>query len=139
MTLSAEDREVWAPGPSTRTGVPVLLYHRPSAEAFARQMALLDHAGYETITLDELVRFVKRQAVSLPPRPMLVTFDGGRLDSWTTSDGTLRELGFNAVLFVDVGPRGSGRPCVSDLAGARRVYSAAAAGTSSCSPAPAIA
>ena len=34
---------------------------------------------------------------------MLLTFDGGRLDSWTGSDGILRELGMNAVLFVDVG------------------------------------
>ncbi len=103
VVLSAEDREVWAPGPSDRAGVPVLLYQRLGTEAFARQMALLDHAGYETITLDEFVRFVERQAVSLPPRPVLVTFDGGRLDSWTASDGILRELGFNAVLFVDVG------------------------------------
>ena len=59
--------------------------------------------GYDTITLDEFVRFIKREQVRLPPRPLLLTFDGARLDSWTGSDGILRELGFNAVLFVDVG------------------------------------
>jgi peptidoglycan/xylan/chitin deacetylase (PgdA/CDA1 family) len=103
VVLSADERELWAPGSPTRATVPVLLYHGLPAEAFARQMALLAHAGYETITLEQLVRFVNRQPVSLPPRPILLTFDGGRLASWTQTDGTLREHGFNAVLFVDVG------------------------------------
>ena len=67
-------------------------------------MALLDHAGYETISLDEFVRFVRREPVSLPPRPLLVTFADARLDSWAGSDAILRRLGFNAVLFVEVGP-----------------------------------
>jgi poly-beta-1,6-N-acetyl-D-glucosamine N-deacetylase len=81
----------------------VLLYHRVAPKAFARQMALLDHAGYETITLEEFVRFIRREQVRLPPRPLLLTFDGGRADSWIGSDAILAELGFNAVVFVDVG------------------------------------
>jgi len=104
VVLSADDRERWAPGPPTRTSIPVLLYDRPEREAFGRQLTLLSHAGYDTITLDELVRFVDGQAVSLPPRPMLLTFDGGRLATWTETDAILRELGFNAVLFVGIGP-----------------------------------
>jgi peptidoglycan/xylan/chitin deacetylase (PgdA/CDA1 family) len=119
VVLTADDREAWAPAPPDRAVLPVLLYHgvapvsgfskRADAdlgidpEDFARQMALLDHAGYDTITLDEFIRFIKREQVSLPPRPLLLTFDGARLDSWTGSDAILRELGFNAVLFVDVG------------------------------------
>jgi hypothetical protein len=47
------------------------------------------------------VLLVKREQVSLPPRPLLLTFDGARLDTWTGSDGILRELGLNAVLFVE--------------------------------------
>ena len=104
VVLSAADRERWAPGPPTRTSIPVLLYDRPEREAFGRQLTLLSHVGYDTITLDELVRFVDGQAVSLPPRPMLLTFDGGRLATWTETDAILRELGFNAVLFVGIGP-----------------------------------
>jgi peptidoglycan/xylan/chitin deacetylase (PgdA/CDA1 family) len=119
VVLTADDRELWAPGPPDRSVVPVLLYHgvapvsafsrRADAdlgidpEVFARQMVLLDHAGYKTIALDEFVRFVRRREVSLPPRPLLLTFDGARADSWTGSDATLRKLGFNATLFVDVG------------------------------------
>jgi peptidoglycan/xylan/chitin deacetylase (PgdA/CDA1 family) len=104
VTLTAEEREIWATQPTDRSSVPVLLYHGLSDPAvFAKHMTLLDHAGYETITLAEFVRFVNRKQVSLPPRPLLLTFDGARLDSWTGSDGILRELGMNAVLFVDVG------------------------------------
>ena len=126
VVLTADDRELWASGLPDRSVVPVLLYRgvapvsgfskRADAdlgidpEAFARQMVLLDHAGYETITLDEFVRFIRREEVSLPPRPLLLTFDGARLDSWTGSDGTLRKRGFNAVLFVDVGRVVAGDP-----------------------------
>ena len=66
-------------------------------------MTLLDHAGYQTITLEKLVRFVKGDEVSLPPRPLLLTFDRGHRDTWTGTDAILRELSYNAVLFVDVG------------------------------------
>ena len=66
-------------------------------------MALLDHAGYDTIALDDFVRFVRREAVSLPPRPLLLTFDGGHLGTWTATDSVLRDRGFTAVVFVDVG------------------------------------
>ncbi len=86
-----------------QAAVPVLLYREVATEDFARQMVLLDHAGYETVELDDFVRFVKGQEVALPPRPLLLTFDGGRLDSWRSSDAILRELDFNAVVFVDVG------------------------------------
>jgi peptidoglycan/xylan/chitin deacetylase (PgdA/CDA1 family) len=83
--------------------VPVLLYHGVPLQAFARQISLLDHAGYQTIALDRFVRFMRREQVSLPARPLLLTFDGGRADSWLASDAILRKLGFGAVLFVDVG------------------------------------
>ena len=73
VELSAADRERWTAAPATRAGVPVLLYSGVEADAFARQMALLDHAGYETIELDELVRLVGEQDVSLPPRPFVLT------------------------------------------------------------------
>jgi hypothetical protein len=102
VALSGDDRATWAPGPP-RSVVPVLLYRDLEPGEFARHMVLLDHAGYETITLDELVRFNRGDEVALPPRPMLLTFDGGRLDSWTGTDGILRRLGFNAVVFVDAG------------------------------------
>ena len=104
VTLTAAERAAWAPGPPDRATVPVLVYDRVSADAFARHMALLDHAGYQTISLGDFVRFVHREPVELPPRPLLLTFADARLDSWAASDATLRRLGFNAVLFAAIGP-----------------------------------
>jgi hypothetical protein len=103
VALTADERAAWQPGPPDRSSIPVLRYDAIDRERFARQVVLLDHAGYETITLDEFVRFVRGDEVGLPPRRLLLTLDGGRLASWTGSDGILRKLGFNATLFVDVG------------------------------------
>ena len=44
-----------------------------------------------------------RKPVDLPPRPLLLTFDDARADSWTGGDGILKKLDFTAVMFVDVG------------------------------------
>ena len=103
VSLTADERAAWAPRPPDRSAIPVLRYEVIDRQRFARQMVLLDHAGYETITLDEFVRFVKGDDVRLPPRPLLLTVDGGRLDSWTGTDAILRKLRFNAVLFLSVG------------------------------------
>jgi len=71
--------------------------------AFARQMLLLHRAGYRTIRLEQLIRFARGEDVELPPHPLVVTFDGGLARSWTGGDAILRELGFSAAVFVDVG------------------------------------
>jgi peptidoglycan/xylan/chitin deacetylase (PgdA/CDA1 family) len=126
VKLTSIDREVWTPGPPDRSQIPVLLYHGIApkedfavpADAvfgvdpaeFAKQMVLLDTAGYETVTLDEFRRFVAGEDVELPPHPLLLTFDDARRDSWTGGEGILRELGFDAVLFVDVGRVEDGDP-----------------------------
>jgi peptidoglycan/xylan/chitin deacetylase (PgdA/CDA1 family) len=110
VELTAEEREAWAPGPAGRTVVPVLVYDRVAPDDFARQMMLLDHASYQTISLEQFVRFVKREPVELPPRPLLLTFADARLDSWAGSDAILERLGFTAVLFAEVGPIEKNRP-----------------------------
>jgi hypothetical protein len=119
VTLTPEEESVWAPLPPNRSEIPVLLYHgigptsdfSNAADAsygidaydFAKQMTMIKHAGYQTIGLQTFVDFVRGKTASLPPRPLLLTFDDARADSWTGSDAILRELHFNAVMFVDVG------------------------------------
>jgi|tagenome__1003787_1003787.scaffolds.fasta_scaffold20845306_1 peptidoglycan/xylan/chitin deacetylase (PgdA/CDA1 family) len=119
VTLTADDRAVWTPRPADRSEIPVLLYHGIGAptdfadaadsaygldrDDFAKQMALLAHAGYETISLEQFVRFARGEHVDLPPRPLLLTFDDARADSYTGADAVLRRLGFTAVMFVDAG------------------------------------
>lgn len=126
VTLTAEEQRVWAPLPADRSAIPVLLYHGVGPEsdfsnagdaqygvdvdAFARQMTLIKHAGYTTIGLQTFIDFVQGKRVELPPRPLLLTFDDGRLDSWTGADGILEQLGFSAVMFVDTGRVGGSEP-----------------------------
>ncbi len=117
---------MWAPLPLDRSAIPVLLYHGVGPESdfanasdaeygvgvedFAKQMTMIAHAGYETVDLETFVRFVQGEEVDLPSRPLLLTFDDARADSWTGADGILEELGFNAVMFVDVGRVEDGDP-----------------------------
>ena len=119
VVLTPEEKAVWAPLPPDHSAVPVLLYHGigpPSdfsnaADAqygvdtydFAKQMTLIKHAGYQTIGLQTFVDFVRGKRVTLPPRPLLLTFDDARADSWTGSESILQKLHFTAVMFVDVG------------------------------------
>jgi peptidoglycan/xylan/chitin deacetylase (PgdA/CDA1 family) len=119
VVLTPDEKSVWAPLPPDRSAVPVLLYHgigpesdfSNSADAsygvnigdFAKQMTMIKHAGYQTISLTKFINFIRGKRVELPPRPLLLTFDDGRADSWTGADGILEKLHFNAVMFVDTG------------------------------------
>ena len=119
VTLTAAEKEVWAKLPPDRSAIPVLVYHGigpegdfsstsdaaygVDTEAFATQMTAIRHAGYETVDLQTFIDFVSGEPVDLPARPLLLTFDDARANSWTGADGILRELHFNAVMFVDVG------------------------------------
>jgi hypothetical protein len=119
VELTGEDRQVWAKLPPDRSAIPVLLYHGIGPESdfsnatdaeygidaddSAKQMTLIRHAGYETIDLPTFIDFAQEKPVDLPPRPLLLTFDDARADSWTGGDGILRELGLTVVMFVDVG------------------------------------
>ena len=126
VVLTAEEKQVWAPLPPDRSAVPVLLYHGIGPESdfsnpadasygidvddFAKQMTMIAHAGYQTIDLQTFLRFVAGRSGRSPPRPLLLTFDDARADSWTGGDGILAKLGFNAVMFVDVGRVDDGNP-----------------------------
>lgn len=77
--------------------VPILMYHyisEPPAEAdiyrrdmsvtperFESHLQYLRQAGYETITLDDLL-YALAQGRSLPPKPIILTFDDGYEDNY---------------------------------------------------------
>ncbi len=92
--------------------VPVLLYHGITAKTdtenttqknFVAQMEALKRNGYETITIDQFYQFLQG-SFTLPPKPIIITFDDGRKDSFYPTDDVLQKLGFTAVLFVATGP-----------------------------------
>ena len=119
VQLTPQERAVWTPLAPTRAGIPVLLYHgigdrddfdSPADAAygvtqpnFAKQMALLHAAGYHTITLEQFRAYLAGEPVALPIHPLLLTFDDSLANSFEGADPVLRQLGWTAVMFVDVG------------------------------------
>lgn len=119
VQLTAEDRAIWRTPRTGRGRIPVLLYHGVAERAefgnqadafyavapaeFAKQMALLRHAGYAAITLEQFRRFHAGEPVDLPAHPLLITFDDGRADAARNADRVLARYGWSAAMFVDVG------------------------------------
>ena len=88
-----------------RGAVPTLLYHRlvagsVSPAVFEAQMRRLHELGFEAVTLDQFVRFVRGEPVDLPERPILITFDDAFLSSWKTADPVLARYGWTAAMYV---------------------------------------
>jgi peptidoglycan/xylan/chitin deacetylase (PgdA/CDA1 family) len=96
-------------------GVAVLLYHgigRASTDGggsrfvisrtrFAEQMRALDAAGYRAITCRMLERYLTTgRRRNLPRKPILITFDDGRLDAMLQADQILRDTHLRATMFV---------------------------------------
>jgi peptidoglycan/xylan/chitin deacetylase (PgdA/CDA1 family) len=71
-----------------------------SRKVFGQHMAALAAAGYRTVHLSDVEKLLAHQAVHLPPRALLLTFDDGQLTDWTTIDPVLKEYRFNAVGFL---------------------------------------
>jgi hypothetical protein len=98
--------------PPSPGAVPVLAYHginqRPdhysiTQQQFAEQMAMLRKAGFEALSIAEYVRFLQGTNERLPARPVLITFDDGRLDSYRGADKILAETGMRATMFAIAG------------------------------------
>jgi hypothetical protein len=92
--------------------VPVLAWHgigpardgySVSRVAFARQLALLEHLGYTAISMRQWADFRAGRRAGLPAKPILLTFDDGRLDSYRGADRELQRMGMRAAIFVITG------------------------------------
>lgn len=89
--------------------VPILMYHgvinsgpigpNTSRRNFIAQMEMLKREGYQTISVHEYDLF-REGKFTLPPKPVIITFDDGRKDSFYPTDDILKGLGFKATLFV---------------------------------------
>lgn len=89
--------------------VPFLIYHgvvvssemgeNSSRKNFISQMEMLKKEGYQTISIKEFDDWRNGNFV-LPPKPIIITFDDGRKDSYFTVDEILKKLGFKATIFI---------------------------------------
>lgn len=100
--------------PDDARAVPVVLFHgacdgpcpadRPYDVPRAELEATLDaiaHEGYRTLSIDEYVAWFRGERPRLgPQRPVLLTFDDGKVDGWLAADAKLREHGQRATMYV---------------------------------------
>jgi len=94
--------------PSLSKPVSVLLYH-PWEEGF--EVTFRDHLdwlkqnGYQTIPMETLIDYLEGKEVSLPPNPILLTFDDGTIENYDIVYPILKEFGYMGTAFVITGPR----------------------------------
>ncbi len=92
-------------------GIPVLLYHHVgggsdmpeltvSATEFDRQLGLLKDRGFRTISLEDFLSYMKGEQINLPDKPIVVTFDDGYEDNFTTALPILEKYRYKATLFM---------------------------------------
>ena len=119
VRIGAAERARWRPLRAYPGAIPVLAYHGVHDErdhysvaprALARQLAMLKTAGFHTITPEQYARFLYGDTDDLPPRPILLTFDDGRLDTFRGADRLLERYGFRATNFVITGAVRKGNP-----------------------------
>jgi peptidoglycan/xylan/chitin deacetylase (PgdA/CDA1 family) len=109
VRLSAEDSQLAQAFPDYGHGIPVINYQDISAHrgiysvtstAFAQQLATLKQAGFHSVRLRQVVDLVSGRGPRLPPRPLLITFDGGIASAYVNADAILARYGFTAVIFA---------------------------------------
>jgi peptidoglycan/xylan/chitin deacetylase (PgdA/CDA1 family) len=93
--------------------IKVLMYHRivdsqnlinahwtcVGVKEFRKQLEMLDRWGFTPITFEDYKLF-RSGELSLPRKPVILTFDDGYLDTYTTAYPLLQEFGVKAVVFV---------------------------------------
>lgn len=109
---SATPTPTWVVQGPDAVKVPILLYHHIAVspidsryyvrpDMFDAQLKLLHDWGYTTITTSMLVQAIT-QGASLPPHPILLTFDDGNEDNYTAAFPIMQKYGFTGVLYIVV-------------------------------------
>ncbi len=114
FTTVARPADALAPGPNS-INVPILTYHyirvnpdrydrmgfalSVTPNDFAAQMDWLAQNGYHTITTEDLYTYLNLYG-GLPSKPVILTFDDGYADFYTSALPILRSHGFVGVSYV---------------------------------------
>ena len=96
-----------------KQNIPILMYHsissyahprfRPcivSPETFEEHLSYLDQCHYTSVTVTQFVQAIARGGDGLPPRPVILTFDDGYADFYTSALPALRRHSFTATLYI---------------------------------------
>src|SRR5215207_5305181 len=102
-------------GTLRRLRVPILMYHyvselppdaddirvglTVSPQMFREHMQYLQTAGYQTVSLYE-INLALEHGTPLPPKPVVLTFDDGYIDHYSTVFPILQEYSFTGTFFI---------------------------------------
>jgi len=104
--------DIYRTASASNTEIPVLLYHRVgytgsyltvTPEHFANDLSRLKKNGYNTISIAQFQDFVCGQSISLPEKPILITFDDGYADNFENAYPILVKYGMTAAFFIITG------------------------------------
>lgn len=95
-----------------KQSIPILLYHQISplphpkfreftvtTKAFKEQMKTLEKFKFTPITFGDLLNY-KRESITLPSKPVIITFDDILEDAVENSAPILEDCGYKAVFYV---------------------------------------
>ena len=112
--------EPWALVPAGNIKAPILLYTHITddkkdnpyyqndstldipSDVFRKQMTAFKNAGYETITVSKLIETIYNGG-ELPPKPLLITFDGSTTGIYKKAYPILKELGYIGNVYLLAG------------------------------------
>lgn len=107
----------WSFHPAGPVKAPILLYNMVAASAeddpnyqwesnfniapedFRLQMLTLKEAGYTAVPVSLIIKAI-REGADLPPKPVAITFDIGRVSIYTKAFPILEEMGFIGNAFI---------------------------------------
>jgi peptidoglycan/xylan/chitin deacetylase (PgdA/CDA1 family) len=106
------------PKPGTVTVVPILMYHyirdlppntrdvlgyrlSIAPKVFEQQLQYLAGAGYTSVSMAQVTDHIL-YGTALPPKPIVLTFDDGYADFYTTAWPLLQQYHFNATTYLVV-------------------------------------
>jgi peptidoglycan/xylan/chitin deacetylase (PgdA/CDA1 family) len=108
--LSPTPTSTWVAQGPDQVKVPILLYHHIAVspigsryyvppDKFETEIKLLHDWGYSPITTTMLVNSI-RAGASLPPRPIIITFDDANEDNYMNAFPIMKKYGFTGVLYL---------------------------------------
>jgi poly-beta-1,6-N-acetyl-D-glucosamine N-deacetylase len=117
--LSANELNKFRRTPQITSADPIVLaYHDIARDsksqyvitpaAFEAQMAMLQAAGYHSLTATQFVHYVHGGTV--PNRSVVITFDDGTRGLWTYADKILQRHHFHGISFLITGRIGTHQP-----------------------------
>ena len=94
--------------------IPVIMYHRVASskeehgvhgtyidkEKFIKHLKYLKSRGYQTVTFEDLANNKYKERFNQGNKWVILTFDDGYEDNYTTAFPLLQEYGFKAVIFL---------------------------------------